>query len=48
MFGQGLFSTVAMVGAIITLFVGIAAVTNARRLNQQKHQHNHHKEPHFG
>jgi uncharacterized integral membrane protein len=46
MFSQGIFSTVAMVGAIITLFVGIAAITNARRLNKEKHQQHH--EAHSG
>lgn len=33
-----IYSTVALIVAVITLFIGIAAVTNARRLNQQKHQ----------
>jgi NADH:ubiquinone oxidoreductase subunit 6 (subunit J) len=47
MLDQGVVSVVAMVGAIVTLFVGLAAVTNARRINQQKHEHHHH-EAHSG
>ncbi len=47
MFHAGLFATIAMVGAIITLFVGIAAVTNARRQNQERHNE-HHLEAHSG
>lgn len=33
-----LYSTVALIVAIITLFIGVAAITNTRRLNEQKHQ----------
>lgn len=36
-FSLDIYSAVALGVAIITLFVGIAAITNARRLNQQKH-----------
>lgn len=48
MWTQVSFSTVAMATAIITFFAGIAAVTNARRINQAKHNEIHDHEPHLG
>jgi len=35
----GYLSVIAMIFALITAFVGIGAVRNARRLNEQKHRH---------
>jgi hypothetical protein len=48
MLSQGLFSTLAMVIAIMTLFAGVAAITNARRMNEEKHQRQRHHEAHSG
>jgi hypothetical protein len=46
MFNQGIFSLVTMGVAILTFFAGIAAVRNARRINQEKHQQGHGRKAH--